>query len=610
LRDSGFDSVSVEIFSRRLKIVTLFVMAVFSILTLRLWSLQVLNGPNYRVQSENNRIHLQDIPPVRGMIFDRRGKLLVDNRPSYDLYITPEEARNVKEVMGRLLSLIDVNPEQIDNTLNSNAKMPPFKPFLIKENMSRDELAVIETNLFNLNGVSIQIKPRRHYMFGKFASHVIGYLGEISPKELRSGGFQNTKPGDLVGKYGVEGKWYRYLRGIRGGEQVEVDAAGRKLRVISRKPSVPGQNILLTIDHELQLLAESKLEGNTGAVVAMNPKNGEILALASSPAYDPNLFISGIDSEAWSRIIRSSNYPLQNRAIAGQYPPGSVFKIVVALAGLEEGVIDPEEEILCTGQFPFGNRVYRCWKKQGHGNISLHRAIVESCDIYFYKMGYRLGVEKIAHYAKMFGLGESTGFDLGGEKPGLVPTRKWKLKRLGIPWQAGETISLSIGQSFLLVTPLQMASLISTVFNGGHLYRPKVVKWIGKGKEKVYEFRRTSDRRVDISPDNMALIKEALVGVVNEERGTGKRARIRGVRVAGKTGTAQVVKLDLDKKYESEEDIPVEFRDHSWFVAIAPAEDPRIAVAVLIEHGGHGGATAAPIAKDLIEAFLLRGHKT
>jgi len=609
LRDSGFDSASIDIFHRRLRVVTIFVLGVFSILVLRLWSLQLVNGPNYRVQSENNRIHLQDIPPVRGMIFDRHGKLLVDNRPSYDLYIIPEEAGDLERVMDRLSSLIDVDEEQVAKSLSNHQKLPPFKPMLVKENMTRDELAVIETHLFNLNGVSVQIRPRRYYLYRKFASHVLGYLGEVNAKELRRAQFRNVRPGDLVGKYGVEGKWQEYLHGIRGGEQVEVDAAGRKLRVISKRPAIPGKNIVLTIDHELQLLAEEKLAERSGAIVAINPMNGEVLALASGPAFDPNLFISGVDRQWWLRMINSDSHPLQNRAISGQYPPASTFKIVVALAGLEEGLIDPEEEVVCYGQITFGNQVYRCWKKGGHGRVSLHRALVESCDIYFYKMGYRLGVDKLAYYAKMFGLGKDTGFDLGGEKPGLVPTRDWKLKKWGIPWQGGETISLSIGQSFLLVTPLQMARLISAVFNGGYLYQPKVVKWIGKGKEKVYEFHPSVEGKVQINPEHIALVREALVGVVNEDKGTGRMARVKGVIVAGKTGTAQVVKLNPEK-YKSEEEVPLKFRDHAWFVAIAPIEDPKLALAVLVEHGGHGGSTAAPIAGDLIKAYLLRDNGT
>ena len=399
MRGSGFEPISVEIFNNRLKKVTLLVIGVIIVLVLRLWILQIVNGPKYRVQSENNRIHLQDIPPFRGMIFGRDGDLLVDNRPSYDLYVIPEDIQDRAELLTGFERLIGLDPEAIKKKFNGLSRKRPFEPVLLKNKMSRDELAVIETNLFNLPGAMIQVRPERHYIFGKFASHVVGYLGEISESQLRSGNYPENRPGDFIGKYGVEIKWQNALNGIRGGEQVEVDAAGRKLQVITRKPPVPGANIRLTIHKELQHLAEKSLKNKRGAIVAMDPNNGEILALASGPTFDPNLFIGGIAKDEWKRIVTGKDYPLQNRAISGLYPPGSVFKIVVALAGLEEGVIDPKEEIFCNGQFFFGDRIYRCWKKEGHGHVALHKALVESCDVYFYNIGLRLGVEKIAQYA-------------------------------------------------------------------------------------------------------------------------------------------------------------------------------------------------------------------
>jgi len=604
MRSSGFDPITVEIFSQRLRKVTLFVLVAFGAVFLRLWFLQVVNGPSYRTQSENNRIHMQDILPFRGMIFDRNDELLVDNRPSYNLYIIPEEIQGRKRLLNSLASLIDLTPELIESKLNSVPRKYSFKPVLIKENIYRDELAVIETNLFNLAGVMIQVRPQRHYIFGKFASHLVGYLGEISESQLNNGNYPDNKPGDLIGKYGVEGKWQKFLNGFRGAEQVEVDAAGRKLRVISRKPSIPGLNISLTIDKNLQLLAEKGLKDKKGAIVAMNPFNGEILAMASSPAFDPNLFIGRIDKAEWEKIGSSKESPLQNRAISGQYPPGSVFKIVVALAGLEEGVIDPQEEIFCNGRYSIGNRTYHCWKKSGHGKVSFHKALVESCDVYFYKLGNRLGVDKIAHYARMLGLGKKSDFDLGFERGGLIPTSKWKLKRWGTPWQAGETVSIAIGQSFVLVTPLQMVRLISAIFNGGNIYQPKVIKWVGKDDKKTYQFSPKSIRQLKAKQEELELIKSALTGVVNEPHGTGSRARVKGMLVAGKTGTAQVINLETEKSLNNGDEIPSEFRDHAWFVAIAPSENPKLALAILIEHGGHGGSAAAPIAKEMIKAYL------
>lgn len=606
MRSSGFDQVSMEIYSKRLTRVTLIVIVIFVCLILRLWFLQIVKGPNYRTQSENNRIHLQNIPPFRGMLLDRNGELLVDNRPYYNLYIIPEQIQDRDQLLKSLKLLVGLNPSQIKKRLINAPRKYPFKPILIRKNISRDELAIIETNLFNLPGVMIEVKPQRHYLYGEFASHLVGYLGEVSEAQLNSGRYLDNRPGDLIGKYGVEARWQKHLNGLRGGEQVEVDAAGRKLRVMTRKPPIPGLNISLTINKNLQMLAEKSLRDKKGAIVAMNPNNGEIFAMASSPAFNPNRFIGGIDKEEWKEMVSCKDHPLQNRAISGQYPPGSVFKIVVALAGLEEEIIDPQEEIFCNGSYSLGSHTYHCWRKQGHGKVGFHRALVESCDTYFYKMGRRLGVDKIAHYGKLLGLGEKTDFGLDYEKEGLIPTREWKLKRWGIPWQAGETISLAIGQSFVLVTPIQMARLISTIFNGGHMYQPKVIKWVGKDGRKIYKFTPTLMKKMDFKKENMELIRQALIGVVNGPHGTGSRARVKEMVVAGKTGTAQVINLKAEKDLAKGSEVPVEFRDHAWFIAIAPVERPKIALSILIEHGGHGGRAAAPVAKELIKAFLGR----
>lgn len=606
LRSPNFDPVAAEILGRRLKLVTLLVTVVFVALFLRLWLLQIVRGPTYRIQSENNRIHLQDIPAFRGLIFDRLGELLVDNRPSFDLFIIPEDIQNRSQLLESLEVLIGISPEILGEKLHRETLKYPFRPVLIKRNLSVEELAVVETYSFNLAGVMVQVKPQRNYINKEFASHLIGYLGEISESQLNSAHYLDSKPGDLIGRYGVERAWEKHLSGFRGGEQVEVDAAGRKLKIISRKPPVPGQNITLTIDKRLQLLAEKSLEGKKGAIVAMNPNNGEILAMASAPAFDPNLFIGGIGKSEWVRIVSNKDYPLQNRAISGQYPPGSVFKIVVALAGLEEGMIDPQEELFCNGTYTLGNHTYRCWRKQGHGKVSLHRALVESCDVYFYKIGKRLGVDKIASYAEMCGLGVPTGFELGSEREGLIPTNDWKLKRWGVPWQAGETISLAIGQSFTLVTPIQMAQLIGGVFGEGILYEPKVIKSVGKDGKAVYEFRPKPIGRITAKAENLALVRDALIGVVHEPHGTGSNARVKGITVAGKTGTAQVIALEKEKPDGKQEELPPEFMDHAWFVAVAPAEKPVLALAVLVENGGHGGSAAAPIAKELIRAYFKK----
>lgn len=572
-------------------------------LVFRLWFLQVINGQKYRTLSENNRIHLQRLTPYRGRILDRNGELLVDNLPSFNLYIIPEDIQDKEKLLKDLKKLINLDPEEVEKRLKKESGAYAFQSVLIKKNMSRDELAIIQTHLFNLPGVMTDPKPRRSYLYGDFAAHIIGYLGEISEKELASGQYTDNISGDYIGKVGVEGKWQKELNGTKGEKYVEVDAAGRQLQVVSKESAVSGQNISLTIDKNLQASAEAMLEGKSGAIVAMDPSNGEILAMASAPSFDPNIFITGIDKTEWNRLTSGKDYPLQNRALSGQYPPGSVFKIVMALAGLEEGAITPEESTLCTGSYPFGNRDYRCWKSGGHGTVDLHKALMESCDVYFYKLGRKLGIEKIAYYARMCGLGEKTEIGLDAEKPGLIPDNEWKLKKYGVSWQPGETISASIGQSFVLVTPIQAARLISVIFNGGKVYQPKIVKWVGDENNRDYS-EPVLLRELNVDKKNLELIKSALTDVVNEQGGTGSSARLKGVTVAGKTGTAQVITLEKEKELEEGSELSDRYEDHAWFVGIASDEDPRIAVAVIIEHGGHGGSAAAPYAKELIRKYL------
>ena len=605
MRKSDFDPVSVDIFNKQLKKATLLVLLVFGILVLRLWILQIVDGSTYRTKSENNRIRLHAISPFRGLIFDRNGELLVGNRPSYDLYVIPEEVQERAFLLESLNLLLGLAPEKADEKLGSGFYKYPFRPVCLKRDISRNELAVIETHRFNLPGVMIKVTPQRHYVCGNLASHLLGYLGEVNESQLKSGRYPDIKLGDLIGKSGIERRWQKLLNGVRGGEQVEVDAAGRKIRVISRKPPVSGENIYLTIDKKLQAMAEKALEGKKGAIVAMDPSDGEILALVSAPSFDPNLFVDGIDKASWEKISSSKDFILQNRALSGQYPPGSVFKIIVALAGLEEGVIDPEEEIICTGGYSLGNSTYRCWKKSGHGKVKLYKGIVESCDVYFYKLGKKLGIDKIEEYASMFGLGQVSGLDVGQEKEGLIPTSDWKFNKWGLAWQSGETISVSIGQSFVLVTPIQAVSLISAIFNGGIVYRPQVIKWIGKSEgEASHKFSPKVRRKVPVRDENIRLVQDALIGVVNQPNGTGQMARLNMISVAGKTGTAQVVNLDKDSDDTDKKEVPIQFRDHAWFVAIAPSENPRIAISIIIEHGGHGGSVAAPIAAELIKAYL------
>ena len=607
MKTSDLDPISAETLQRQLKKVMVVVIITFGVLLLRLWTLQALKGQQYRERSEHNRIRLKDIPASRGLILDTNGHRLAENHPSYDLYIIPEDIRSPKSLFGRLNMLVGIDSEAAYKEFYSKGRRKPFSPILLKRGITRDQLALVETHRYNLPGVVIRVNPERYYPHQALACHVLGYLGEITQKQLRSNRFPYKKAGDLVGKAGVELKWDRCLSGVRGGEQIEVDAEGRKIAVLSRRPPEPGANVFLNIDFRLQQVAEAELEGKRGVVVAMEPATGRLLALASSPGFDPNIFIKGIDKATWKTMVSSRQYPLQNRATSGMFPPGSVFKIVVALAALEEGLVDPEEKIFCGGTFKLGNREFRCWKKGGHGEVDLHRALVESCDVYFYNLGLALGVDKIAEYARRLGLGVKTGFDLDFEKEGLVPTKRWKLKKWGQRWQGGETLSLAIGQGFLLVTPIQMVDMLSAVFNGGFLYAPQVTKYVGKtGGQVNFKFRPKVRGVAGIAGEHLERIRQALVGVVNEPRGTGRKAAIEGIVVAGKTGTAQVVSTEKADVADEGDELPAHLRDHAWFVAVAPADSPRIAVAVLIEHGGHGGSAAAPVARKMIQQYLLQ----
>ena len=604
----GFDPVEIDIFQRRLTRLTFLILIIFGVLFVRLWFLQIIHGTKFRTQSENNRIDLRDVLPFRGLIYDRNGELLVDNRPLFMLGAISEDIEDLDGLLAGLQGLVEIDNDLARKRIIRAKKLNPFNPVYIKKGLTRDELARVEANTFSMPGVVIEVKARRHYLYGPFASHLIGYLGEIDRKQLNSEEYAPNRLGDFVGKFGIERKWQKQLNGVRGGQQVEVDAYGRRLRVLYQKDAEPGLNVYLTIDKGLQRLAEKALEDKAGAIVAMNPMNGEILAMASSPTFNPNEFAKGLDRKGWESLVSNLRFPLQNRATTGQYPPGSLFKIVVALAGLEEGVIDPQEKIICTGSHYFQGRGYRDWKKGGHGSVDLHRALVESCDVYFYKMGQRIGIDTIARYARLLGFGSRTGLRLGDEKSGLIPDREWKLTHWHVPWQEGETLSVAVGQSFTLTTPIQMTRFISALFNGGILYRPQATKLVGKGDgNAVFRLEPNPLGRWSLKTENMELVKRALLGVVNEPRGTGRRARLDTIQVAGKTGTAQVIALPEEGEAIEKEEVPYKFRDHSWFVAVAPVERPAIALSIVIEHGGMGGATAAPIAKMMLDGYFNSG---
>ena len=571
----------------------------------RLWYLQIMKGGEFSQLAKNNRIRIRRVPASRGMILDRDKKILVDNRPSFQVSLVREDVDNDNQVLPRMARFLNLEPEELKSRITHQNSRQPFYPVLIKGDISREELAFLETHKLDFPGMVIDAVPRRSYNYNSLASHLMGYLGEIDHSELRKMGSHGYHLGDFIGKDGIEKKWEVHLRQIDGGRQVEVDSVGREIRSLSSVSPRPGQNVVLTIDLEIQKTMESCLSGKIGAAVSMDPQSGKILAMASSPSFNPDLFASGICGEDWLGLLNTPFHPLQNKALQGQYPPGSVFKIITAIAALEEGVITPEETLDCPGFYQLGNKTYRCWKKGGHGIVDLRRALVESCDVYFYQVALRLGIDTIAHYARELGFGKETGIELGDEKPGLIPTTEWKRKKHNEVWYEGETLVSGIGQGAVLVTPIQMANMIAAIANGGTLYRPQVVRRVEDVDGNIIEeYPSTVMRRVTVSDKTLQFIREALRGVVDDPKGTGKAARIKDIPVSGKTGTAQVVKLELWENIKDEEEIPLRYRDHAWFVAYAPQKNPSIAVAVLIQHGGHGASAAAPVARKIIEATL------
>ncbi len=587
----------------RFQVAVYLVVTVFVVLLLRLWFLQLIRGETYRNLSENNRIRLEDIASTRGIIYDRHGRILVDNRPAFKLAVVPEDIRDFQKTLYQLSSTLEVDQAQFMEKVRHAPKGAPFRPILLSRDMTRDQVAAVETQRFHLPGVMVQIEPRRSYERPSFAAHLIGYLGEIEEAQLKDRRYQGYKMGDYLGKYGVELEWEDLLKGQRGGRQVEADAAGRQLRILGEVPPQPGHNLVLALDTKLQLRAELALEGKAGAIIALDPTKGDILAMASSPAFDQNQFVRGFSPNEWQAIVDNPQHPLENKAIQGQYPLGSTFKPVVAAAALEEGVIDSETLLSCYGEYRLGNRVYRCWKKRGHGQLALHQALVQSCDIYFYQLGQRLGVDRMAKYARLFGLGSKTLVRLNNEARGLVPTSQWKLRRFGVRWQKGEDLVIAIGQGFLLATPIQAAMLYGAIANGHEFVRPRVVLRVEDANGGlINEVDSEIVRRLTLKPTTISFLQAALEGVVQEPSGTGRAAQIPGIRVAGKTGTAQVVRMPEDEKSESQ--VSYEFQDHAWFVAYAPAEAPEIVVAVLVEHGGHGGSAAAPLARQVMEEYF------
>jgi len=573
----------------------------FLLLLARLWYLQILHGDEMRAMSENNRIRLHRVQATRGTVLDRYGKVLIDSRPSFDAVLVPEDARNVTLTIENLAQLVNQSTAEMHALLTQTGTRPAFQEITVKRDLSWDDVVALETHQLDLPGVSLQITPRRSYPLGPKLAHLLGYVGEASQQDLAAD--PRYRMGDMVGKVGLEKRWETYLRGVNGGQQVEVDSVGRKLRVLREVEEVPGNTIKLTVDLDLQDAADQALGERDGSVVALDPNNGEILAYVTHPSFDPNVFARGVHRDEWRALLADKHKPLNNRAIQGQFPPGSTFKIVVATAALEEGVINPFTTIYCPGGIQFGNHYFRCWKRGGHGAVNLHEAIVQSCDVFFYQVAQRLGIDAIAQYARAFGLGLPTGIDLPHEKSGTIPDSAWKRRRFKQPWYAGETLSAGIGQGYVTATPLQMANVVAAAAVGKR-FRPHFVQQVETPQGEVVRIETPEVMgELRVRATTLKQVRDAMCDVVNTERGTGKKARLKDIDACGKTGTSQVVKLG-EKRLKAAQ-IPWQYRDHAWFVAYAPAEAPEIAVAAIVEHAdGGGGAVAAPLVHDVMQKFF------
>lgn len=557
------------------------------------WFVQMVHGSFYRELAESNRLRRIPLQAPRGLIFDRNGTLLVDNVPSYGLLIDRSRTRDLALALRFAADILERPLPELEAALAKSAALPAFRPILLAEGLSLTQVTRFEVKRLEHPEFEVEVRHQRLYRHGAQTAHVLGYLGEVSEREIEGseGGFEL---GDLVGKRGIEQFYDHVLRGTDGERVVVVDSRGQVLEKAGGTPAAAGQPLRLSLDLGLQQEAQRQLQDKVGAVVALDPRTGEIRAIVSSPSYNPNKLGRRISAEDWQAIITAPHNPLQNRTVQNTYSPGSVFKIIIASAGLAEGVVDRGTRVSCSGAATIYNHRFRCWRQGGHGSVNLEEAIKHSCDVYFYHLGQKLGIDRIARYSRLFGLGHGTGVDLRGEKSGLVPDPAWSLAARKHPWYAGETISVAIGQGPLLTTPLQVAAMMAGVANGGRMVTPHLVEGT----------LPPPPNGLNLPPGVLEPVRRALWAVVNEPGGTGAASKVKGFEVAGKTGTVQVVSQATWTKNDS---LPFEKRDHAWFASFAPADAPELVVVVFVEHGGGGSKVAAPIAKALYEKYFRIG---
>jgi len=566
------------------------------VIVCQLWYLQVLEGGRFQEASDKNRIRIRPIAAPRGILFDRNGLPLVDNRPAFTLSLIPRELERDLDkrdaTLGRLAVLLQIPFQELQDAV-AKVSSDSFLPVRIRRGLSIADMQKVEEWKLELPGVIVEVEPQRVYPNSRFAAHLLGYVREANDEQLKQGRYRR---GDMVGQTGLERLLDEFLRGKDGGERIEVDAMGRPVRLVQSTEPHPGAQVVTTVNRRVQEVAEKLMEGKTGAVVVMDPRNGDVLAMVSTPAFEIDRFTGTIDRDAWLRVMKDPEFPLLNRTIQSQYPPGSIFKMVLTAAGLQEGTLTPSDSVHCQGEFPFGGRVFRDWKKEGHGAVDLMGAMAQSCDVFFYNAGLKVGAPAMAKYASAFGFGVATGIELGTEKLGLIPAPKSLRKGKPPVWHAGETVNMSIGQGQLLATPMQIARFMSAIANGGVLWKPRLVQRIERpDRGVVWSDAGTVNGHVELNPAVWAFLRRSLWAVVNTSNGTGIAARIPGLDIAGKTGTAQTIANSKSEKGQ----------DHAWFASFAPARDPEVVIVVLVERGGHGGSMAAPIARQIYNAIFF-----
>jgi len=596
-----------RLFAGRALMAGVLVFAAMSVVMARLIQLQIGSHAHFSTRSRDNQVELTPLPPTRGLIYDADGVLLANNDPSFSLEVVPEKIQDLEATLEALGKLIRIEDEDLKRFVRLRRQRRRFVGVPIRTALELEEIARFAIDGHRFPGIAIRVRPLRTYPLGKYMAHVLGYLGRINERELEYLGASNYAGTHHVGKNGVEKTYEDLLHGTVGFQQVEVNARGRILRMLEQRPPRAGKDLRLYLSSRLQRAAHAALGERRGAIVAIAPRTGGILALVSRPDFDPNLFVKGISAADYKALRDSPDKPLLNRAVRGQYPPGSTVKPFIALGGLEGGIVDPADSEWCPGYYrlPGHRRKYRCWSRWGHGRTTMKKAIVRSCDVYFYKLAHAMGIDRLHDFLAGFGFGRRSGIDIAGELGGLLPSRAWKKRARAQVWFPGETLITGIGQGFFIATPLQLAAATATLAARGRLIRPRVVRAVGGGGAEAAREFPTQVRRLPLASHNLDRIIDAMEKVVAGARGTARHIRTDAYRIAGKTGTAQVFSVKQNAHYR-ESEVAERMRDHALFVAFAPVEDPRIAVAVVVENGGHGGVVAAPIARRIMDSYLLR----